>query len=114
MVSNGAWLSGPMTWMLCNADECRERIPARRPLVPDREGLEGQGRPGGMAVTPSWGGGGLTLLQRSAQGGKPGDRPGDRDGFLEGSSAWEGERILARSPAPISKSFLKAVISLTL
>lgn len=47
---------------------------------PDSEGLEGQGRPGGMAVTPSSGGlGGLTLLQRSGQGGKPGDRHGDRD-----------------------------------
>lgn len=86
---------------------------------PDREGLEGQGHPGGMAVTLSsgvggGGWGGLTLLQRSGQGGKPGDRHGDRDGFLEGSSDWEGERIRARSPAPISKSFLKVGISLTL
>lgn len=51
-------------------------------------------------------------MQKLGEGAEPGRRC-DRDGLLEGNSAWEGEKIPALCPLPISKFFLKAEIGLT-
>lgn len=82
-----------MPW---NVDECRESIPVCLTLVPETWG------PLGLWVSRR--GGSDTFLgrgcpyRRDQDGGQRGTWHGNRGGLLEGSSACEGDRILARPP----------------